>query len=146
VTRTDFTVENVMSTPGDRAKKAGMDAAEWAANEEWKAAMAICVYQIAKEQPFLTTDPVFERKKLLFPDVDTHNRRAMGPVMSAAARAGWIELTDLPHVKTNRPSNHSRPLAVWKSLIYGRTDLPDIILPKQPAPLDPGLGFERYVE
>lgn len=101
---------------GDRRKRASMEQADEAADEEWKAAFMTALYRAAKELRFLTTDDVFSR----LPDgVDTHERRAAGSRMLEGVKNGWIKMSDRPNRKTARPTNHSRPLTVWESLIYG---------------------------
>lgn len=69
------------------------------------------VWQLIKEgQPF-TTDDCWSRLTSL--GSTTHEPRAMGAVMRAAARAGLIATTG-EYVKTSRPEAHSRPIPVWQ--------------------------------
>ena len=49
-------------------------------------------------------------------DVETHDERALGPRMQAAARAGLIEPTD-EFRAGSRVSRHRAPLRVWRSLV-----------------------------
>lgn len=101
---------------GRRRRDASMEQADEAADAEWKAAFMNACYVAAKELHWLTTDDVFKR---LPKGVDTHERRAAGPRMREAAVNGWIRKSRLPNRETNRPSNHSRPLTVWESLLWG---------------------------
>jgi hypothetical protein len=51
-----------------------------------------------------------------YPDVRTHDDRALGPVMQRLQREGVIVKTD--RVKpSGRVRNHHRPLAVWRSKV-----------------------------
>jgi hypothetical protein len=49
--------------------------------------------------------------------ISTHDNRASGPVMVAAAKAGWIVRTDRT-ITTSRPSRHRGDVRVWQSLLY----------------------------
>jgi hypothetical protein len=104
------------------AKTVAMDQVDLNADPAWKDLMLQLVRVVALTHPTFTTDDVM----ILYMEIEdapkTHDLRALGPVMNKAAKAGYC-------VKTNtvddsiRPSNHQRPLAIWRSLIYceGRT-------------------------
>jgi hypothetical protein len=47
-----------------------------------------------------------------YPDVKTHDDRALGAVMRQLQREGWIEATDRVQ-SSGRVRNHHRPLRVW---------------------------------
>jgi hypothetical protein len=101
---------------GDDGKHEGMARAERAANPVWTRAAMEATLEAAKILPKLTTDDVL---LMIDPSVSTHEMRALGPVMQNAAREGWIEKAQtLPVNCATRPSNHSRPLQVWRSLVY----------------------------
>jgi hypothetical protein len=106
---------------GEKGKAGGMNRAERGANPKWKLAAAIAVADAAKQLPKLTTDDVLT---FIDPNVCTHEMRALGPVMRNAAKDGWIvQAYELPKKCATRPSNHRRPLTVWKSLVFkGRSD------------------------
>jgi nitrate reductase alpha subunit len=101
---------------GRRRRNASMEQADEAADAEWKAAFMNACYIAAKELRWLSTDDVFKR---LPEGVDTHERRAAGPRMLEAVKNGWIRKSGLPNRETDRPTNHSRPLTVWESMLYG---------------------------
>lgn len=71
---------------------------------------------IAENHPEFTTDDlwaVLDR----YPDITTHEPRAMGAIMRKAVKHRWVVTTGR-YVKTKRPIAHQKPIAVWKSLAY----------------------------
>ena len=90
------------------------------ANTSWKNLMLSLVTKTARQMPSFTTDDVFERFWSLPEETrpETHDRRALGPVMLKAAKLGICRKSDGPWVPTARASRHAAPLQVWKSLIY----------------------------
>lgn len=85
------------------------------AEVEWKAAAAEAIEYVARRRPELTTDAVWyllDHAGIAEP----HERRALGPRMQAAARAGWIEPTDRRR-NSIRAACHTRELRIWRSLI-----------------------------
>jgi hypothetical protein len=84
------------------------------ADPEWWEVAVTAVYSLASRHRALTTDQVWQ---LLDPgEVTTHERRALGAVMRATARAGLIAPTDR-YVPSERPQAHRRPVRVWRSLL-----------------------------
>jgi hypothetical protein len=107
-----------MPDDGSSGKKAGMSAADEAANEAWKAAADLALLQTAQACETLTRDDV---EKRMPEGVTTHENRAWGPVMLRGARDGLIEkANDLPWRNCTRPSRHHAPMQVWRSLICGK--------------------------
>lgn len=102
---------------GKAAKEEGMERVDAAADDDWKDAAERAVKDAARSLPEITSDDVMAR---IAPDVRTHELRALGPVMSRAAKAGWIRKADKAPRLCARPSRHRAPLTVWTSLIYGR--------------------------
>jgi hypothetical protein len=94
-------------------KADGMRRVEENADDRWKNAALVAVYRAAYELDLLTSDDVWER---LPAEVETHENRAMGPVMRNACRLQWITPTEV-HIKGRRASRHRAPLQVWKSLL-----------------------------
>jgi hypothetical protein len=91
------------------------------ANHQWKDAALEAVYQTAREQPYLIVDDVWRRITLT---VETHDLRAMGPVMLRAATLGCIAPTQRYQL-SERVSAHRNPRRVWESLIWpGRSGAP----------------------
>ena len=84
------------------------------AKVDWKDAADTAVYQAATLLEHITTDDVWTR----IPEgVTTHNNKAMGARMTAAAKRGWIERTPVFRA-TERPERNGAPVRVWRSLIY----------------------------
>jgi hypothetical protein len=100
-------------------KSDGMGRAERAADPEWWAAACAAVVSVARSMRSLTTDDVLEA---IDPSVSTHEMRALGPVMTAAARDGVIVKSRQMPRMCSRPTNHQRPLQVWSSLIFKGED------------------------
>lgn len=105
----------------DDAARAATDEAiervERHANENWTAAAFGVVVWVAERRPEFTTDPVWAVLERRYPDVQTHEPRALGAVIKKAVREGVIEATDRTH-KSVRPECHRNPKAIWRSLIY----------------------------
>jgi len=101
---------------GEEGKSVGMARAINHANPAWVLAASKAVVAAAREKRTLTTDDVVTR---IDANTTTHELRALGPVMRRAAIDGVIEKAlQLPIKCATRPSNHRRPLTVWKSLIF----------------------------
>lgn len=69
----------------------------------------------ARSQPELTVDDVHR-----YLTEEPHDMRALGAAMRSAARAGVLERIPGQFRTSARPETHSRPLALWRSRIYGR--------------------------
>ena len=79
------------------------------AHAQWMKAAKRIVWQLAQTREPFTTDIVWSRLEQL--GVSTHEPRAMGAVMLAAVRAGFIAAQG--YVKTTRPEAHCRPIPVY---------------------------------
>lgn len=99
---------------GKAGKKDGMRRVEENANEAWKREAARAAFQAAKELDILTADDVHER---IGSHVATHELRALGPVMTMAAKSGWIRKAEVIAALCRRPSRHRGTMNVWKSLL-----------------------------
>ena len=101
----------------------GIARADAGADPVWKAAALDIIEKSASRQKYLDTDEVFaelDRRGL-----DTPERRAMGPVMIKARKAGWIDLQTCNSCGTTkvikqsvREESHGKDTAVYKSLIF----------------------------
>lgn len=79
----------------------------------WKNAVREIVHQLARERDYFTTDDVLARLELVA--VETHELRALGPMMLAVAREGIIEPKG--YVASSRVVSHARPKRLWRSLL-----------------------------
>ena len=102
---------------GEANKADAMERAYEHANDRWKAAACGVVQHLAESCSTFTADDVWAHLDAL--GFTTHEHRAMGAVMRAAAVDGLIVKTDRV-VPTTRPCANRRPVAVWQSLIYRR--------------------------
>lgn len=88
-----------------------MERADQNAKEAWRIAALDTVYRIATMRAELWAD-------LLWQDgLETPREpRALGPILVAAQKRGWIEPTDrvVPSVR-----RHATIMRVWRSCIYG---------------------------
>lgn len=87
------------------------------AAEEWRERLEEAVTAVARRNPYITADLVWEY--IGEPTLArTHRERsALGPVMRRAVAAG--ELAIAPNVRmSQRPSQHQKGLKVWRSLLY----------------------------
>lgn len=96
--------------------------ADAGANPVWKETALAIVKDIASRRKYLDTDEVFH--ELAKRGIDTHERRAMGPVMLRAVRNNWIELQSCEHCGTTkvikqsiREESHGKDTAVYRSLL-----------------------------
>lgn len=97
---------------GVAARDDAISNAEANANDRWFAAALAAVGVIAARGEPFTTDRVWALLARM--GVDTHERRAMGPVMLAARRAGIVEATDEFRASV-RAEHHCGPVRVWVS-------------------------------
>lgn len=92
-------------------KEAALARVDAAADPEWKKKARDAIRIVACQQPELTTDDVWK----LVPA--TRENRALGALMTEAARAGIVALTEKT-TKSARPGCNRRPVRVWKSLVF----------------------------
>jgi hypothetical protein len=83
------------------------------ASEQWNEHALDAIRAAARVHPELTVDDVHP-----FITEPVHDLRALGPVMLRAARDGVIRRKPGAYRTSDRPETHSRPLAVWTSLLY----------------------------
>lgn len=97
----------------EEAKWEGMEAVLHSADPEWLILASMAIRAVAKRQEFLTSDQVWKE----LGDRVPREPRALGPVMTTAARNGLIRKTDRVQ-NSERVENHSRPVSIWKSLLF----------------------------
>lgn len=100
------------------AKAEGMALVESGASLRWMETMFAAVEAVARTYPYFTSDTVFAYHLEHGKGEDTRDRRAFGPVMMWAAKAGFCEKANTAPVASARRSLHASPRAVWKSLIF----------------------------
>lgn len=71
------------------------------------------VQRLARELPEFSTDQVWMELQ----EHVVREPRALGAVMRAAARYGWVRNSGR-YVKSSRTACHSRPVPLWSSRIY----------------------------
>lgn len=91
---------------------AGAQRADDHALDDWKHEADEVIERLAYTRPFLDSDDVWAAG--LRP---THENRALGARMKAAARRGLIAPTDEFHA-TAQVRSHGSPCRVWRSLVY----------------------------
>ena len=99
------------------ARDAAMEAAEENAYQKWKAEALKTIRRVALEMDFFTVDRVQELMQLT--KLDTHDNRAMGPMMLEARRRGWIESTRQT-VQSTQKHCHANPRTLWRSKLNGQ--------------------------
>ena len=104
----------LFARPNYEGARKGMSQVEQAANEEWKAEALKTLYQVAAENEFLTVDDV---SRAIPEEVQTHDARALGPIMMRGKKEGWLEHSDrfTPSVRSTRHATHT---IIWRSLIW----------------------------
>lgn len=96
---------------GDQLRDAALDAVEDSAPDDWKELAYAAVLRCAETFEYFTSDDVWEALDAVPPEP-----RALGAIMAAARRAGAIVPTDRV-TKSYRPTCHSRPVRLWRSLL-----------------------------
>jgi hypothetical protein len=109
-------------TSAAQARDEAMAQVDAGADEKWKEGVILVIEEICRVLGFgktFTTDQVWEGMELVFPEVTTHEPRAMGPMMAKAAKMGLITKTDRV-VDSERVECHARPVAVWKVTTFSK--------------------------
>lgn len=98
-----------------QARDVAMAQVDANADDYWKNCVEETIRRICRELGFsgrFSTDLVWKYLEEDFPNAATHERKAMGPAMSAAAKQGLIRKTG-DWVESDRIECHARPVAVW---------------------------------
>lgn len=101
-----------------------LDLVEAGASEDWKECALDCLESICQSRDTFVADDVWRLMNEKYPDVETRDLRAMGPVMLQGTRRGWCERTDRmarsegEYRPQSRGSCHAHLRPVWKSRIY----------------------------
>jgi len=102
--------------PGAVARDEALDRVEQAADDQWKDVAIRAVRWLAGMHTEFTTDAVWAAIEHYHPTAQTHEPRAMGPIMMRAKSLKYCEPTDRTVLST-RTQNHRRPIRVWKSTL-----------------------------
>ena len=116
---------------GEEARASSLAAVGAHADPTWMGHALALTEDLAHRLPQMTSDEIWEA--LDDYDVETHDNRAMGAVMTEAGRRGWLHRTEQT-ILSRRAVNHRRPVRVWQSLVYAESDL----LPPEPDGPPPG--------
>lgn len=106
---TQLTLDDALAA---RERDAAMVRVDCAADTTWRDVALEAVRRVAMARREFTTDAVLER--LERETAYTHEMRALGPVMSRAQKAGWIEPTQR-FENSAAVSRHKAPKRVWRS-------------------------------
>lgn len=103
--------------PGQQGKECGMAQVWQNASAEFRDTALLVVRQAARLRPEISANDLWDGLEVL--GIYTHDNRAAGPVMSEAARRGWIVSTERM-IKTTRPTRHKGDVRLWRSLLHSR--------------------------
>ena len=109
-------MEQLSLTEAERVRDDAIARAERHALQEWKDTTMQIIKVLAIAYPTFTTDDVWLELSRT-PHVGTHEPRALGSMMRAAYKVGWVAPTD-QYVKSRRPECHARPVKVWRSRFW----------------------------
>ncbi len=108
----------------ENARDDGMERSEEHANSVWKIKAMLLIRQVCLANEEFTAEDVWAAGL-----ESPREPRAIGPMLATATRKGWCEMTD--RVRPSKMvSNHARPQAIRKSLIYSKP------APPKPAQTD----------
>ena len=105
-----------MSEDTQAAKEEAMTRVDEHADSTWKECADAAIWILAHSQMYVSSDEVSAYVAKRWPDVHTHEPRALGPVMLRAARARLIEKHGFDYHPS--ASRHHAPAQVWKSLVF----------------------------
>lgn len=109
-------MEQLSLTDAESRRDDAIARAERHALQEWKDTTMQIIKVLAIAYPTFTTDDVWLELNRT-PHVGTHEPRALGSMMRAAYKLGWVAPTD-QYVKSRRPECHARPVKVWRSRFW----------------------------
>lgn len=98
------------------AKREAMARVDGNADQEFKRVALKTLHTYAINKPQITANDIWDGLDAL--GIETHDNRALGPLFTKAAKAGWIEKTNMT-LQSNRKTRHGGDVRVWRSLVYG---------------------------
>ena len=123
-----------MEDPVAAGKRDGMGRAERHVNPHWWQCMLEAGHIVAQRRPWFSCDDVVELCDKLHPNAFTHERRAVGPLMTALAKLGYCEAMQFVG-RTRQPQSHGGARILWWSLIYTGPTIRK--KPRRHRPFDP---------
>jgi hypothetical protein len=118
---------------GEDGKRDGMRRAEEHADDHWKLCMLLSAKAVAERKPFLDSEDIVRWCYEHHPNATTHEKRAIGGIMTSGAKLGYFIKTDRFNKSTWRPC-HRRDMRMWQSLIYRGPAVPKL---RRQKPIDP---------
>lgn len=106
---------------GRKLRDEGMRLVDEHADELWKRDMTALLREVLETLPIFTTDDVFDLARAKGVTSTTRDRRALGPIVMRAAKAGLCAKVNCAPRPSNRKELHASPLSVWRSLICQRS-------------------------
>jgi alkylhydroperoxidase family enzyme len=100
---------------GRAAREAAMAQVAAHASSAFRQAALQVIWQVVHTHATFTADDIW--RTLTTP---TQDNRALGPALRVAQLRGWCAPTARTR-KTDRVTNHRRPLTVWESALYQRS-------------------------
>ena len=99
-----------------KATEQAIREAEIHASTQWNKLAWEALKSVATETAEFTTDDLWAILDR-YPNITTHEPRAMGAIMRKGVKHRWIEKTGR-YIETARPIAHKKPIAVWRSLAF----------------------------
>lgn len=91
-----------------------IDTVEDNAHEQWLDVAYAVLYELALTRDYFTSEDVTDFMRARYPDVTTHEPRAMGAVMRRGKRDGIVASTDRS-VWSRSPNSNAYLSRVWRS-------------------------------
>lgn len=109
-----LTLDEIQSFDSFESALKAIKTAEAHATETWKQAAMKIVKELCEGTEEFTSDSLWQRLDQTMHR--THDNRAAGAIILAAARKGWCRKAGWQ--PTKRPEAHGRPVQVWQPLLH----------------------------
>ena len=107
----------VMMTEAQRSAEEAIGQAAAGTNPEWRELALEAGRELAASFEFVTAQDILDFVTEAFPEVQTPEHRAMGPIMRQLGAEGTLLPTDR-YPPSGRVRNHNRPHRLWASRTY----------------------------
>lgn len=111
--------ENIgLSTPqtdSDKARNAGMQQVDKHAHEAWKKRCLFVIQQLCQRNVTIDADMI-SAELSKYPE-ETHDNRAIGPMLTRAKKLGYCRPTN-EFTRTTQKQCHGMPRRIWQSCIF----------------------------